>query len=360
MSDSNSSGDPSNPPFYQPKQEINPENVYPGSASESLTPPLQNPYPQNPYPQPPPPGYVPPPGYAPPPGYVPPPPPGYVPPPQVPFPQNMLDYNQHHIPPYNYPYAPPGNYPYSQSIEPPKKLALDPLTRSLLIYEIIMTEFVAFSPGISAAVVIGVQRLFGQGNSALIQPYINGHTAIDIAIQIFIEVFAIYPVVLVAYLLKRSGESLKTLGLLNRITVEDVGFAFLLTVGVFAISYLIVVFMTISHLAPTNNPAVASNVSKAYIIVGIVSSLRTALVEEVAVCGYLLNRLEQLNVKPMNAIIISTLVRCSYHVYGGWPLVLMNIPFGIMQAYVYQKNKSIKQQVAAHFIYDSLIFILNF
>ncbi len=295
-------------------------------------------------------------------------------PPQEPDPSNPPQgpyQNQPHPPQVPYPYGYPGYgypppvypHPFYQPM-PQVRVEVESakdkdLTRSLIIYEIFAVELAAFVPGITTAIAIAIQTLYHQSTTAIIQPIITGHTAMDISLQVFLNITGIYAVVLIAYVLKRSGESLKTIGLTSRLTPNDFGIMALLTVGTFVCLYM-VAFVTIAfHLSSTHNPQVSSGIPKEYIIVGLIGSFRTALLEEVAVCGYILHRLEQLKVSPSKALLISVALRCSYHVYGGWPLIALTIPFGLMQGYVYQRNKSIKNQVVAHFIYDSVIFTLS-
>ncbi len=246
------------------------------------------------------------------------------------------------------------NNPYP-IIEP----VAQPYNRFNMTWELVVTEASAFLPGITSAIVIGAQRLLNQNSTAIIQPLVTGHLALDIFLQVLIALFGTYAVFLIGYLLHRSGESFKAIGLTTKYTKMDVGLTLLLTFGAFVISFGLGYVEGFLHLQQTNNPAVAPQISHYYIIVGFADSLYTSFLEEVAVCGFLLHRLEQMNVKPAYAVAISTALRCSYHVYGGWPLVAMTIPFGIMQAIAYQKTRSIKCQVGAHFIYDFIIFSLN-
>ncbi len=255
---------------------------------------------------------------------------------------------------YNHYYTPTPNNPYPV-IEP----VAQPYNRFNMIWELMVTEASAFLPGFTSAIVIGAQRLLGQNSTAIIEPLVNGHLGLDIFLQVLVALFGTYAVFLIGYLLYRSGESFKAIGLTTKYTGTDVGLTILLAVGAFAIAFLLGFVTAALHLQPTTNPATAPNISHYYLIVGFADSLYTSFLEEVAVCGFLLHRLQQMNVKPIYAILISTAVRCSYHVYGGWPLVAMTIPFGLMQAYVYQRTRSIKCQVGAHFIYDSIIFALN-
>ncbi len=251
-------------------------------------------------------------------------------------------------------YPPTPNNPY-----PVITPQAQPYNRFNMIWELLVTEASAFLPGITSAIVIGAQRLLNQNSTAIIQPLVTGHLALDIFLQVLVALFGTYAVFLIGYLLHRSGESFKAIGLTTKYTGVDIGLTILLAFGAFVIAFALGAATAALHLQPTNNPAVSPNINHYYLIVGFADSLYTSFLEEVAVCGFLLHRLQQMNVKPIYAILISTALRCSYHVYGGWPLLVMTIPFGLMQAAVYHKTRSIKCQVGAHFIYDFVIFSLN-
>jgi hypothetical protein len=234
-----------------------------------------------------------------------------------------------------------------------------PMTKRLAIWEIISVEMAAFMVGFIAAVIFGLQALYHQSNQPLIQPLINNHTGLDILLQSFVTILELYPIVIVYYVLIRSNESFKVIGLTSKITPTSIGLAFLLLIGVFAINFLLSEFVIVSHLHSPVDTTTSSGINHAYEIIGILTSFRTAVVEEVCVCGYLMYRLLQMGVSLPVAVTISVIIRCSYHLYGGWELVLLNIPFGIMQALVFVHFRDIKPMIAAHFLYDSIVFSVS-
>jgi membrane protease YdiL (CAAX protease family) len=51
-------------------------------------------------------------------------------------------------------------------------------------------------------------------------------------------------------------------------------------------------------------------------------------------------------------------LRASYHVYGGLPLVIFTIPVGIVFAAIYQRSQRLTTLVIAHALYDGVLFML--
>jgi membrane protease YdiL (CAAX protease family) len=78
----------------------------------------------------------------------------------------------------------------------------------------------------------------------------------------------------------------------------------------------------------------------------------------VIVCGYLLYRLRQLGWSDGKALTASVLVRSSYHVYGGIPLVAFTIVFGFIMGRFYQRTRRLSAIVATHALYDATLFTI--
>jgi membrane protease YdiL (CAAX protease family) len=231
-------------------------------------------------------------------------------------------------------------------------------SKRLIIYEIIAVELAGLMPGVIAALVYAVQELVGQGSQAVISPFVNHHVGLDVTLQLIVTLLEFYPVVIVGYVMARSGQSLKTLGLTTRVKFSDFSWGVLLMLATFGIEIILSNIIYSLHLASSHDLAASAGLPKIYLLVGVFVSLRTAVQEELIVAAYLLNRLEKLGTSKWLAVIISVLVRLSYHIYGGWTLVLLNIPFGIMQALFYQSKKNVKPLIIGHFLFDALSFAI--
>ncbi|MGH2719306.1 MAG: CPBP family glutamic-type intramembrane protease [Actinomycetota bacterium] len=153
-----------------------------------------------------------------------------------------------------------------------------------------------------------------------VQIAVPGQPRIDITLAVVALAIATAPVLLVAYLLARSGESLRELGLdLGRLR-KGVGLAVLLVVGMLIDAGIIEAVAHALHWSSFNTAA-EDGMTGWYLIVFLAAAAWTALVEEVLVCGYLLHRLRQLGWSDRKSLAASTTLRASYHAYGGLPLV---------------------------------------
>jgi len=95
-----------------------------------------------------------------------------------------------------------------------------------------------------------------------------------------------------------------------------------------------------------------------YVIYGLAASAITAITEETLVNGYLLTRLEQLGWNPSRALVLSLILRTSYHVYYGLGFVL-TIPLGYFLTRSFQKHRRLMRPIVAHFLYDAVLFTIS-
>ena len=95
-----------------------------------------------------------------------------------------------------------------------------------------------------------------------------------------------------------------------------------------------------------------------YVVYAIALSAITSITEEVVVNGYLITRLEQLGWTPKRALLLSLVVRTSYHAYYGIAFFLL-IPFGYYLTRSFQKHRNLNRPIAAHFLYDSVLLTIS-
>jgi uncharacterized protein len=79
--------------------------------------------------------------------------------------------------------------------------------------------------------------------------------------------------------------------------------------------------------------------------------------EEVIVVGYLLTRLEQLGVGARAALVWSSLLRGSYHLYQGFGAGLGNLVMGLVFGYAWQRTGRLWPLVIAHGLIDTVAFV---
>lgn len=79
--------------------------------------------------------------------------------------------------------------------------------------------------------------------------------------------------------------------------------------------------------------------------------------EEVIVVGYLLTRLEQLDVKPRKALALSGLLRGAYHLYQGFGAGLGNLVMGLVFGYAWRRTGRLWPLIIAHGVIDTVAFV---
>jgi uncharacterized protein len=79
--------------------------------------------------------------------------------------------------------------------------------------------------------------------------------------------------------------------------------------------------------------------------------------EEVIVVGYLLTRLDQLGVGARAALVWSSLLRGTYHLYQGFGAGLGNLVMGLVFGYAWQRTGRLWPLVIAHGLIDTVAFV---
>jgi membrane protease YdiL (CAAX protease family) len=79
--------------------------------------------------------------------------------------------------------------------------------------------------------------------------------------------------------------------------------------------------------------------------------------EEIIVVGYLLTRLGQLGVGARAALVCSSLLRGTYHLYQGFGAGLGNVAMGLVFGYAWQRTGRLWPLVIAHGLIDTVTFV---
>ncbi|MDH6236133.1 CPBP family intramembrane metalloprotease [Cryobacterium sp. CG_9.6] len=87
------------------------------------------------------------------------------------------------------------------------------------------------------------------------------------------------------------------------------------------------------------------------------SALRSALVEEVIVVGYLFTRLRQLGWSTWTIILSSAVLRGSYHLYQGIGPFFGNVAMGVVFGWCYNRWGRTMPLVVTHWLLDILSFV---
>jgi uncharacterized protein len=89
----------------------------------------------------------------------------------------------------------------------------------------------------------------------------------------------------------------------------------------------------------------------------VLSALRHAVVEEVIVVGYLFDRLAKFGWGTWTVILVSALVRGSYHLYQGIGPGIGNFLMGLVFGFVYTRTRRVMPLVVAHALLDTAGFV---
>jgi membrane protease YdiL (CAAX protease family) len=184
-----------------------------------------------------------------------------------------------------------------------------------------------------------------------------GRPLLDLFLQLTSISLALAPVLLVFYLLVRSGERpSKTLGLDASQPGKDLawGAALAAVIGGAGLGLYLIAY----HAGVELN-VVAENLPDVWwrFPVLVLSAAQNGILEEVIVVGYLLSRLEKLGVNPVAAIAISAVTRGSYHLYQGIGAFFGNAAMGVIFGLFYYRYRRVTPLIIAHTLIDAVTFI---
>lgn len=195
---------------------------------------------------------------------------------------------------------------------------------------------------------------------------LNGSSApgrpwLDLAWQLFGIATALVPVLLVAHLLTRErpgagGPGLSQLGFDARRPRSDLGWGALVAAGIGGSGLLLYLG---AHAAGASLTIVPESLPDVWwkIPVLVASALQNAVLEEVIVVGYLLRRLDQLGWSPGRALLASSLLRGTYHLYQGIGGFAGNAVMGVIFVWLYRRWGRVMPLVAAHALIDIVAFV---
>jgi len=157
------------------------------------------------------------------------------------------------------------------------------------------------------------------------------------------------------YLLWRAGIKLREIGLDGRRVRGDLGRAAGLAalIGVPGLAFYLV-----ARAVGANLTVVPTTLGHwwAYLTLT-VSAFANAWAEEVLVVGYLITRLRQLGLRENSSLLVSSLLRGSYHLYQGFGGFVGNVVMGLVFGRVWQRTNRLWPLVLAHFLIDFVAFV---
>ncbi|WP_425863288.1 CPBP family intramembrane glutamic endopeptidase [Arthrobacter sp. TWP1-1] len=235
-------------------------------------------------------------------------------------------------------------------------------SRRRLVIEVLLVLGVSLGQSAIYSVVSLLDKLsrapISQGTSTL-NVVRNNREFFDFTYQILDIFFALVPVMLVFYLLAEPGKSVfRRIGLDWRHPVRD---------GLGALGLLVVIgipslgLYAAGRAMGVTTEIIPSALNQYWwtVPVLVLSAIRAGVLEEVILNGYLLGRLEKIGLGPWAAIMLSALLRGSYHAYQGFGPFVGNFAMGLLFGWVYKKYGRVAPLVVAHALIDIAAFTLG-
>lgn len=179
---------------------------------------------------------------------------------------------------------------------------------------------------------------------------------LDLTLQLASIAENLAPVLLVLYLMARSGEPASVIGLDASQPGKDSGRGVLLAIliGGGGLGLYLAAFHLGFNLnvVPENLPPVWWRYP-----VLVLDGIQNGVLEEIVVLGYLLTRLGQLGWSPVAAVAVSALLRGSYHLYQGFGGFLGNLAMGVIFGALFVRWRRVTPMIIAHSLIDITTFV---
>jgi membrane protease YdiL (CAAX protease family) len=244
---------------------------------------------------------------------------------------------------------------------PPTATPLTALTPRLIRAEI----FVVLSVSLGASGLVALVRLIGaltapqrlkEQPAVLVGSLAPGRPWLDLTLQLVNIALSVAPVGLVAYLLVRSGESMRTIGADLREPRRDLvrGALLAAVIGGTGLGFYLIVYA-----AGVNLNVVAGALPAVWwqFPVLLLAAAQNGVLEEVLVSGWLLHRLGQAGWTPWKAVVAASLLRGSYHLYQGFGGFVGNVVMGLVFGGLYRRWGRAMPLVIAHTLIDTVAFV---
>jgi membrane protease YdiL (CAAX protease family) len=210
--------------------------------------------------------------------------------------------------------------------------------------------FVSLIGSLTAPKALGQQQAVLNGSLA------PGRPLLDLFLQLTNIAIGFAPVVLVFYLMSRSGEGPSDLGLDTSQPGRDVlrGVILAALIGGSGLALYLAAYKLgfALNVVAESLPAVWWRIP-----VLVLSAAHNGILEEVVVLGYLLNRLDQLGMRPSRAIALSAVLRGSYHLYQGFGGFIGNAIMGVIFGILYKRWGRVTPMIIAHTLIDTGAFV---
>jgi len=180
---------------------------------------------------------------------------------------------------------------------------------------------------------------------------------LDLTYQVLSLGFALVPVALALFLLSEPGRSaVRRVGFDLARPVHDLAWG----AGLAALIGIPGLGLYFAGHALGITATVVPSALDAYwwtVPVLLLSAVKNAVLEEVVVVGYLVERLERLTWSVPVIIVVSAVLRGSYHLYQGFGPFAGNVVMGVVFAVFYLRTRRVMPLVVAHTVLDVVAFV---
>jgi len=236
-----------------------------------------------------------------------------------------------------------------------------PMSRRRIGAEVLIVLGLSFGTSAIYSIVAIINRLTREvalaDQTATLNPTLDSREIFDLVYQLLAIAVDLVPVALVCWLLwSTTRPHLSRLGIDLRRPGRDAGAGALLALAI-GLGGLVVYFGG-RALGVTVAVDPAGLDSHWWTIpVLLLSAARAGITEEVIMVGYLFARLRDLGWRTWPIIIVSAVIRGSYHLYQGWGSFVGNILMGVVFGWLYTRTGRLLPLVIAHFLIDAVVFI---
>lgn len=189
----------------------------------------------------------------------------------------------------------------------------------------------------------------------------------DLTYQLLDIIFALVPVLLVFYFLTDQRQAVPGEAGNSRSAFQKLGFNFarpgrdlLQGLGLAGLIGIPSLGLYAAGRALGITTAIIPSALDAYwwtVPVLVLSAMRHAVLEEVIVVGYLLDRFGKFGWSMPLAIAASSVLRGSYHLYQGFGPFIGNAVMGVVFAWLYTRTRRVMPLVIAHALLDIVAFV---
>lgn len=238
-----------------------------------------------------------------------------------------------------------------------------PSTRGRILAEVLIVLGLSLGMSALGSIVTLINRAtyetpIGQQTATMV-PSRDSRAIFDLLYQLLAIASDLMPVVLVCFLLwSTSRPHLGRLGLDGRRPVRDIllGLGLALPIGIAGLG----IFLAGRALGLGVGIS-ASNLTEQWwtIPVLLLYAARAALQEEIIMIGYLFARLGDLGVGRWGTILISAMIRGTYHLYQGYGAFVANFAMGVVFGWLYTRGpeRRVIPFLVTHFAIDAVVFV---